>query len=137
MLVRLLTARCLKSARPKSLSVCTWLHRKLFPEPTAIPFMRARYSGLILSALISLASLALAVHPGLKWGVDFAGGVVVGARTQEAADFGLLRSKLGGLGLGPVQVQQFGGPQDVLLRFEQQPAGQQQAAVEKVKEELQ
>jgi SecD/SecF fusion protein len=136
-LVRLLTAQWLKSARPKSLSVGTWLHRKLFPERTAIPFMRARYSGLVLSALISLASLALAVHPGLKWGVDFAGGVVVEARTQEAADFGLLRSKLGGLGLGPVQVQQFGGPQDVLLRFEQQPAGRQQAAVETVKEELQ
>jgi SecD/SecF fusion protein len=135
-LVRLLTAQWLKSARPKSLSVGTWLHRKLFPERTAIPFMRARYSGLVLSALISLASLALAVHPGLKWGVDFAGGVVVEARTQEPADFGLLRGKLGSLGLGPVQVQQFGGPQDVLLRFEQQPAGRQQAAVEKVKEEL-
>lgn len=137
LLVRLLTARWIKSARPKSLSVGTWLHRKLFPEHTAIPFMRARYSGLLLSAVISLASLGLAWQPGLKWGVDFAGGVVVEARTREAADFGLLRDKLGTLGLGPMQVQQFGGPHDVLLRFEQQAPGQQQAAVEKVREELQ
>jgi SecD/SecF fusion protein len=136
LLVRLLTAQWLKRARPKSLSVETWVHRRLFPESTAIPFMRARYSGLILSALISLASVGLAIHPGLKWGVDFAGGILVEVRTERPADFGLLRDKLGVLGLGPVQVQQFGGTQEVLLRFEQQPGGQQQAAVEKVREEL-
>jgi SecD/SecF fusion protein len=136
LLVRLLTASWLKSARPKSLSVGTWLHRKLFPEQTAIAFMKARHSGLILSALISLASLGLAVHPGLKWGVDFAGGVVIEARTEQAADYGRLRERLGQIGLGPVQVQQFGSSQDVLLRFEQQPGGQQQAAVDRVRTEL-
>jgi len=69
--------------------------------------------------------------------VDFAGGILVEVRTKRPADFGLLRDTLGTLGLGTVQVQQFGGPQEVLLRFEQQPGGQQQAAVEKVREELQ
>lgn len=137
LLVRLLTARWLRRARPKSLSVGTWLHRKLFPDHTAIPFMRARYSGLVFSALLSLAALGLAVHPGLKWGVDFAGGVVIEARTQAPADFGLLRERLGTIGLGPVQVQQFGSAQDVLLRFEQQAPGRQQAAVETVRQELQ
>jgi SecD/SecF fusion protein len=137
LLVRLLTARWLKNARPKSLPVNTWLHRKLFPERTAIPFMRARYSGLVLSALISCASVILTVNPGLKLGVDFAGGIVVEAHTEAATDLGLLRDKLSNLGLGPVQVQQFGGPQDVLLRFEQQAPGQQQAAVDKVRNQLQ
>jgi SecD/SecF fusion protein len=50
------------------------------------------------------------VHPGLNWGVDFAGGIVVEARTQAAADFGVLRDNPGHLGLGPVQVQQLGVP---------------------------
>jgi SecD/SecF fusion protein len=134
LLVRLLMARWLKQARPKSLTIGTRF--RFFPDHTAIPFMRARYSGLVVSAMISLASLGLAYAPGLKMGIDFAGGVVVEARTEGPADVALLREKLGQLGLGPVQVQQFGGPQDVLLRFEQQHGGSQaqSQAVERVKD---
>jgi SecD/SecF fusion protein len=136
LLVRLLTARWLRAARPKSLTIGTrW---RFFPDKTVIPFMRARYSGLILSAVISLASLGLAYTPGLKMGIDFAGGVAVEARTYGPADMGLLRERLSDLGLGPVQVQQFGSPEDVLLRFEQPHGGPraQSQAVEQVKETL-
>ncbi|HEY8381578.1 MAG TPA: protein translocase subunit SecD [Microvirga sp.] len=134
LLVRLLTARWLKAARPKSLTIGTRL--RFFPDHTAIPFMRARYSGLVVSALISLAALGLTITPGLKMGIDFAGGVVVEARTDGPADMALLRERLGGLGLGPVQVQQFGTPDDVLLRFEQPHGGSQaqSQAVERVKD---
>ena len=65
-LVRLLISYWLKRTRPKSLRIGT--RRRLLPEGTAIPFMRARYSGLIVSAVISLASLGLAYAPGLKDG---------------------------------------------------------------------
>jgi SecD/SecF fusion protein len=44
LLVRLLTARWLRAARPKHLTIGTRL--RFFPDKTAIPFMRARYSGL-------------------------------------------------------------------------------------------
>jgi preprotein translocase subunit SecF len=49
-----------------------------------------------------------------------------------------MRSTLGGLGVGVVQLQQFGAPTDVLIRLAQQPGGEeaQQAAVEKVKAAL-
>jgi SecD/SecF fusion protein len=135
LLVRLLTAQWLKRVRPKALTIGTRL--RFFPDHTAIPFMRARYSGLVISAMISLASLGLAWKPGLNMGIDFAGGVVVEARTEQPADVALLRERLGSLGLGPVQVQQFGSPQDVLLRFEQQHGTQSQSqAVERVKETL-
>jgi preprotein translocase SecF subunit len=71
-------------------------------------------------------------------GIDFAGGVAVEARTHGPADMGLLRERLSDLGLGPVQVQQFGSPEDVLLRFEQPHGGPQaqSQAVEQVKETL-
>jgi SecD/SecF fusion protein len=136
LLVRLLMSRWLKRVRPKSLTIGTrW---RIFPEHTAIPFMRARYSGLVVSAMISLASLGLAYKPGLQMGIDFAGGVVVEVRTNGPADVAMLRDKFGNLGLGPVQVQQFGSPQDVVLRFEQQPGGSeaQSQAVDRVKETL-
>jgi SecD/SecF fusion protein len=136
-LVRLMIARWLRRVRPKSLTIGTRLRR--FPDNTAIPFMKARYSGLVVSAVISLASLGLAYSPGLNMGVDFTGGIAIEARTQQPADFALLRQQLGSLGLGPVEVQQFGTPEDVLLRFEQQSGGTQaqQQAVDKIRETLQ
>jgi len=135
-LVRLMTARWLQAKRPKSLTIGTRL--RFFPDHTAIKFMRGGTAGLILSAMVSLASLGLVFGHGLNMGVDFSGGFVVEARTQQPADSAQLRDKLGHLNLGPVQVQQFGGPQDVLLRFQQQPGGPeaQSAAIEKAKETL-
>ncbi len=49
-----------------------------------------------------------------------------------------LRSKIGELGLGDVQLQEFGSPNEVLIRVAQQPGGEkaQQAAVNKIKEAL-
>jgi SecD/SecF fusion protein len=116
LLVRLLISRWLRSARPKSLQVGTrW---RFFPEDTAIPFMKARYSGLIMSAAISLISVMLVFHPGLRMGVDFDGGIVIEARSGGEADYAALRNQVGSAGLGPVQVQQFGSAKDILFRFE-------------------
>ena len=101
--------------------------------------MRARYSGLIVSAVISLASLGLAYYPGLRMGVEFAGGIVIEARAPTPVNHAALRDKLGGLGLGPVQVQEFGSPNDVLLRLEH-PHGsssEQLAAIAKARNGVQ
>lgn len=136
-LVRLLTSWWLKRNKPKTLTIGTRL--RFFPDHTAIPFMRARYSGLIVSAMISLASVALAFHPGLKMGIDFAGGVVIEAKTPAPADAPALQSALRDAGLGPVQVQRFGAENDVLLRFEhpQGTPAEQQAALTKARETVQ
>jgi preprotein translocase subunit SecF len=49
-----------------------------------------------------------------------------------------MRTTLSGLGLGDVQLQEFGGPTDVLIRVAQQPGGEQAqtAAIAKVREAL-
>ena len=49
-----------------------------------------------------------------------------------------MRTTLSGLGLGEVQLQQFGAPTDVLIRVAQQPGGEtaQQAAISKVRAAL-
>jgi SecD/SecF fusion protein len=136
-LVRLLISHWLQRKRPKSLRIGTHWH--VFPEGTAIPFMRARYSGLVASAVISLTSLGLAYYPGLRMGVEFAGGVAIEARASAPVDHAALRNKLGGLGFGQVQVQEFGSANDVLVRFEQ-PQGEgadQQAAIAKARRSIQ
>ena len=136
-LVRLLTAMWFKKVRPKTLTIGTrW---RFFPDNTAIQFMRARYTGLIVSAAISVVALGLAIHPGLRMGVDFAGGVVIEVKTPAPADSAALQSALSNAGLGPVQVQRFGADDDMLLRFEHPKGapGEQQAALQTAREAVQ
>jgi len=54
------------------------------------------------------------------------------------ADLAKMRATLSGLSLGDVQLQEFGGPTNVLIRVAQQPGGEQaqQVAINKVREAL-
>jgi preprotein translocase subunit SecF len=95
---------------------------RIVPDGTSIQFMKGRYAGLILSAVLSLLSVVLYFAPGLNYGIDFKGGIVIEARAPAAVDFGTLRPALSALNLGQVGLQQFGSPQDVLIRLERQRA---------------
>jgi SecD/SecF fusion protein len=133
---RLLMVTWLRRRRPSTLPVRSRF--RLIPEDTRIPFMRGKRLGLIFSVVLSLASVALFVKPGLNYGIDFAGGIAIEIRTEREADFAALRENLSGLGLGPVQLQQFGAPTDVLIRLERQPGPEtaQQEAVRAVQQKL-
>ncbi|MGQ9369244.1 protein translocase subunit SecD [Azospirillum sp. ST 5-10] len=133
---RLMMVTWLRRTRPAALP--TGARLRLLPQETRIPFMRGRRLGLLLSVVLSLASVGLFVSPGLNYGIDFAGGIAVEVRTDGPADFPALRGTLGGLGLGPVQLQRFGQPSDVLIRLERQEGGDaaQQAAVRAVQAAL-
>jgi preprotein translocase subunit SecF len=84
--------------------------------------MKGRYAGLILSAVLSLLSVVLYFAPGLNYGIDFKGGIVIEARAPGPVEFSTLRPALSALNLGQVGLQQFGSPQDVLIRLERQRA---------------
>jgi len=56
---------------------------RIVPDGTRIHFMRGRFAGLIVSAVLSLASLGLFFYPGLRLGIDFKGGVVMEVRTPS------------------------------------------------------
>ena len=111
---------------------------RFVPDNTKIQFMKGRIAGLVVSAILSTASLILFFYPGLNYGIDFRGGILIEARTPGPADFSALRSTMDGMGLGEVQLQQFGGPNEVLIRFERQPGGDaaQQQTADKVREIL-
>ena len=90
-LVRLLTSYWIQNKPPKSLQIGTRWH--VLPEGTAIPFMKARYSGLIVSALLSLTSLGLGVLPRTDEGRSCGGWSAAAPGTMPN-----LRDKLGSLG---------------------------------------
>jgi len=86
--------------------------------------------------VLMLLSVVLFFGVGLNYGIDFKGGTLIEIKTTDGpADIGELRDKLNGLGLGDVQIQTFGAPDDVLIRVQEQPGGEsaQQAVVDKVK----
>ena len=111
---------------------------RFIPDDTKIPFMLLSRFGFFASGVLSLASLLLFLFVGLNVGVDFKGGSVITIRTEQAANLDQLRTTLDGLGLGAVELQEFGTPNDVLIRVGTQEGGDaaQQAAVEKIRSSL-
>ena len=112
---------------------------KLIPEDTKIPFMGWRKITFPISMVLVTVSILATVILGLNFGIDFAGGTVIEVRSHVSpADLGKIRAELTELGLGEVQVQGFGQPDDVLIRLQQQAGDDlaQQAAVAKVKATL-
>ena len=120
------------------------LHRsipllRIVPDDTKFDFMRFRRISFPISAVLSIVAIVLFFTHGLNFGIDFVGGTVVEVQSKSGpADLAKMRATLSGLGLGDVQLQQFGTPTDVLIRVPQQPGGEQaqQAAITKVREAL-
>ncbi len=112
---------------------------RIVPDDTKFDFMRFRRISFPISALLSIAAIALYFFHGLNFGIDFVGGTLMEVQTKAGpADLGKMRATIGGLKLGDFQLQQFGAPDDVLIRISEQPGGDeaQQVAVQKVRAAL-
>jgi preprotein translocase subunit SecF len=81
---------------------------RLVPENTKIRFMRGRFIGVIVSAILSTISIGLFIYPGLNYTIDFRGGVLVELRMPDAVDSAKLRASFSTLGMGDAQVQSLG-----------------------------
>lgn len=106
-----------------------------FPHDLRLPFMRYRDLAIAMSVVGMLLSLGLFFTRGINYGVDFKGGSMIEVQSKSGpANIPGLRETLGKLGVGGIQIQQFGAPTDVLIRIEQQKGGdaEQQDALKKV-----
>jgi preprotein translocase subunit SecF len=112
---------------------------RLAPENTKFPFMRFRRVSYPFSAVLSIISVVLFLTLGMNFGIDFSGGTLIELRAKSGvADTAKLRSTVEQMKIGDVEVQGFGSPSDVTLRFgvqhsEQGDASAQEAAVANVK----
>jgi preprotein translocase subunit SecF len=112
---------------------------RIVPDDTKFDFMRFRRISFPISAIASILAITLYFVHGLNFGIDFKGGLLMEVQTKSGpADLSKMRATLNGLGLGEVQLQQFGPPDDVLIRIGEQPGGDaaQQIAVGKVRTAL-
>jgi preprotein translocase subunit SecF len=111
---------------------------QLVPPDTKIPFIAWRKVFFVFSIALILAAAALYLARDLNFGIDFEGGILMEIRTDGPADITTLRDTLGGLGLGEVNLQEFGEASDVLIRVQRQEGDEaaQQAAIDAVRAAL-
>jgi preprotein translocase subunit SecF len=96
---------------------------KLVPDHTNVDFMRWRNLAVVLSTIMTIASLAFTAYRGLNLGVDFVGGQMVRVSFTQPIDVEQLRSRVDGLHLGEASIQEFGGPKSYQIRLPKPPGG--------------
>lgn len=90
---------------------------KIFNSDTVIAFMKGRKIAMIFSVVMILASIgSLAVNK-LNFGLDFTGGTLIEVGFQQPADLIQVRKVLTASDFDDAIVQNFGSPQDVLIRL--------------------
>lgn len=111
---------------------------KLLPDNPNVPFIGLRKIFYALSTLLVLGSIGLYATMGMKYGIDFTGGIMIEVKTAEPGRIGVMREQLKGLNLGSFELQEFGAPDDILIRVQPQGDGEKAhvEAVEAVKQAL-
>ena len=78
-------------------------------------FVKYRRVAMVTSSLLSLLAILSVFYPGLNYGLDFTGGILVEARYSTVPPLDTIRSELTGAGFESVQVT--GSGNDVLIRL--------------------
>lgn len=98
-----------------------------------IDFMRGRFVGITVSAILSLAAIGLFFQPGLKYGIDFSGGTVMEVQAPDT-NVEQLRKALQDKGFTQAAIQEFGDNDYYLVRLPME--GAEQVASGKVVESI-
>ena len=90
---------------------------KLVPDNTTLDFMRWRNWALLISILVTAASIALVFTRGLNLGVDFVGGQSVRVTFSQPPNLDDLRNRVNGAGEGGASLQELGSPNVIAIRM--------------------
>jgi preprotein translocase subunit SecF len=80
-------------------------------------FVKYRRVAMVASSLLSLLAIVVVITPGLNYGIDFTGGIIVEAVYTRPADLDRIRTDLGDAGFTQVQAQTIGSSSEVLIRL--------------------
>jgi preprotein translocase subunit SecF len=92
---------------------------ELIPHDTRFDFIGKKKITLWISTLAILISFgSILYHGGLRYGVDFSGGLVAEIKFSKPIDISELRNATDAIGLRDAVVQKFGGENEFLIRIE-------------------
>ena len=92
---------------------------ELIPPNTHIDFIGKKKYTIWISAVAILLSLgSIFLHGGLRYGVDFAGGLLIQIRFSKPVSISEIRSTMEAMGSKEANVQNFGGENEFLIRVE-------------------
>jgi len=111
---------------------------KLVPDNSAFNFLRQMRLTAAFSAMLVLVSIGLFFGKGLNLGIDFRGGILIEAQSQNAVEVAKIRSDLSRLSLGDISIQSFGSKRDILIRVQRQEGDEtaQIAAIQRITKTL-
>jgi len=90
---------------------------ELFKPDTKIDFMSQRRFAIGMSlALVAISLLALLIK-GPNYGVDFKGGTLIQVKFSQKTTINDVRDVIGALNLGDFSIQEFGSPEELLIRI--------------------
>ena len=121
------------TARPatKFADMMTMRTLRFIPDGLDFSFLSWRRVAFGVSLALIALSVILFFVRGLNYGIDFRGGILIEVKTSGVAQVSSMRDSLSTLGLGEVALQEFGAPDDILIRVERQD-GDEKAQLEAV-----
>lgn len=96
---------------------------RILPNEPKIKFMSVRYVTFAFSIFLICASVFFLITSGLNFGIDFKGGTLIEIKTEQTRDLGDMRTELNDLNYGQISIQEFGAPNDLLIRVPAQDGG--------------
>jgi preprotein translocase SecF subunit len=96
---------------------------RFLPKNPRIDFVGRRFVAFAASGLLLVAAVVSLAVQGLNLGIDFRGGILLEAHAHGPFELGALRRDLADLGLGEVALQEFGAPDNLLIRVQRQEGG--------------
>ena len=91
---------------------------EIIKKETKIDFLGKMGTAMLVSGALILAGfISIAMHGGLNYGIDFAGGTLVQLQFKTPPDLEDIRSGLKTIGLGDSTIQEFGSKTDILIRM--------------------